>query len=124
MNNILNLLMCNLSKVGMGVALFLIAYVANIVLGIWQNVKIDGNTFDWHKLLNSGFKFAVLAVGIALLTIAVSILPIYATYIGIDIESDIIGFVDAIIIVGGFITATVRYIKDALNKLSIILGNS
>ena len=124
MNGIYALVLDNLEKVGIGVVIFLGAYLANIIFGVWNNVKIEGYEFNWRLIGNSIVKFIVLGVGIALLTVLVSLIPMYAQYVGIEIEAETLSIIDSLVIVGGFLTATIRYVKDSLNKLSNILGNN
>ncbi len=122
MNEILLLILSNLEKVGFGVLLFLGAYLVNIIFGVWRNVKIEGYDFDLKLIINSAFKFLVLGIGIALLTIIISLIPLYATYVGIEIESEMVQMMDSLVIIGAFFTATLRYIVDAVNKIKDIVG--
>lgn len=117
-----DIILMNLEKVGIGTALFLGAYIANILLGIWANVKIEGYEFDWKLILNSIIKFIVLGLGIALLSVVVSIIPAYATFVGIEIDAEILETIDSLVIIGSFLSATVRYVTDAISKLKAILG--
>lgn len=123
MNDIFTLVLVNLEKVGIGVCLFLGAYIANMGLGAWKNVKIEGGAFDWTLIKQSLIKFIVLILSIALLSIIVSVIPAYATYVGIEISSEALEIIDALVIVGAFLTATLRYTQDAISKLKAILGN-
>lgn len=120
----IDIILMNLEKVGIGAALFLGAYIANILLGIWANVKIEGYEFDWKLILNSIVKFIVLGLGIALLSVVVSIIPAYVTYVGITIEQEVLDTIDSIVIISAFLTATIRYIGDGISKLKNILGNN
>lgn len=122
MNDIMNLVVMNLEKVGIGAIIFALAYVSNIFLGIWRNVRIDGMQFDWKLLAESALKFVVLGLGIAILSVTVSILPQYAIYVGIEIASETMEIIDSVVIVGAFLYATVRYVSDAIGKLKQILG--
>ena len=122
MDNILILILTNLEKIGVGIGLFMGAYLANMGLGAWKNVKIDGSTFDWTLIKQSIVKFIVLILSIALLSIVVSIIPAYATYVGIEISQEVLEIIDALVIIGAFLTATVRYVGDAVSKLKTILG--
>ena len=124
MNEIFQLILMNLEKVGIGVVIFLGAYVANMCLGAWKNVTIEGYDFDWKLILNSIVKFIVLGLGITLLSIVVSIIPAYATFVGIEIGAEILETIDSLVIIGSFLTATIRYIADAINKVKVILGVS
>lgn len=122
MTDIINIILTNLEQVGIGAALFLAVYLANIGLGIWNSVKIEGFTFDWKKIGNSIVKFILLGASIALLSVAVSVIPAYATYVGFQIEADTLETIDALVIIGSFLTATLRYAADAVSKVKTILG--
>lgn len=119
---IMEIILSNLEKVGFGAILFLCAYVSNIILGAWRSVNIDGYVFDWEMILKSGVKFLVLGIGIALLSVVVSVVPIYATYVGIEIAQDTLDTISSIVIIGSFLFATIRYVGDAIEKLKEVLG--
>lgn len=119
----LNIVITNLEKVGIGLVLFVAVYVSNMMLGAWKNVKIEGIDFDWKAILQSVIKFIVLGLGIALLSISISFIPVYATYVGIDIGAETLNTIDSVVIIGAFLTATLRYARDAISKLKTILGN-
>lgn len=120
--DIITLVLLNLEKVGFGVAIFLGAYLSNICLGIWRNVKIEGYEFDWKMIGQSALKFIVLGLGISLMSIVVSVLPEYMTYMGIDIADETMQVMDGIVIVTAFVTAACKYVKDAFQKLKDILS--
>lgn len=120
--DIMTIVVANLEKVGIGVLLFLGAYLSNICLGVWRNVKIEGYDFDWKLIVQSAVKFVVLGIGIGLMSIVVSILPEYMTYVGIDVTDEAMQVFDSIVIVTAFMTAAVKYVKDAYTKLKDILG--
>ena len=122
MNALISIVIANLEKVGIGDLLFLGAYVSNICLGAWRSVKIEGYDFDWKLIGQSLVKFAVLGLGIGLLSIVVSILPVYMTYVGIVIEDETMAVLDSIVIITAFVMACAKYVKDAYGKLKEILG--
>ena len=122
MNALMSIVIANLEKVGIGVLLFLGAYLSNICLGVWRNVKIEGYDFDWKLIAQSAVKFIVLGVGIGLMSIVVSVLPVYMTYVGIVIEDETMNVLDSIVIITAFVMACGRYVKDASSKLKEILG--
>lgn len=119
--NIVYCVLDNLEKVGFGAVLFLGAYVSNICLGAWRNVKIEGYDFDWRLIGQSLLKFVVLGIGIALLSIVISLLPEYMSYVGIDITDEAMEVLDSVVIISAFVVAAYRYIKDAYEKLKEIL---
>ncbi len=119
--NIMTIIVDNLEKVGIGVVLFLGAYLSNVCLGAWRSVKIEGYDFDWKLVGQSLIKFIVLGVGIGLLSIVISTLPIYMVYVGIDIAEETMQVLDSIVIITAFVVATTKYVKDAYTKLKDIL---
>ena len=122
MTEIFQIVIENLEKVGIGALLVLGAYMSNVCLGAWRSVKIEGYDFDWKLIGQSLVKFAVLGIGIGLLSVVVSILPVYMTYVGIVIEDETMAVLDSIVIITAFVVACGRYVKDAYSKLKEILG--
>ena len=122
MNELPRVVVDNLAKVGMGALLFLGAYMSNVCLGAWRSVKIEGYDFDWKLIGQSLVKFIVLGLGIGLLSIVVSILPVYMTYVGIVIEDETMAVLDSVVIITAFVVACAKYVKDAYGKLKEILG--
>lgn len=122
MNELIRIVVGNLEKVGIGALLFLGAYMSNVCLGAWRSVKIEGYDFDWKLIGQSLVKFAVLGLGIGLLSIVVSILPVYMTYVGVVIEEETMAVLDSIVIITAFVVACTKYVKDAYVKLKEILG--
>lgn len=122
MVDVWSLVLVNLEKVGIGAALFFGAYLANMGLGAWKSVKVDGGSFDWKLMGQSILKFFVLIASIGVLSVVVSIVPAYATYIGVEIGAETMETIDSLVIVGAFLTATVRYIGDGVTKVKDILA--
>ena len=122
MNDIMMLVLTNFEKIGIGVGIFLCAYVSNMGLGAWKNVKIDGSTFDWKLMGQSAAKFIVLGLSLSLLSMAISVLPAYVTYIGIEMEPETMNTIDSLVITSVFLSATIRYITDSISKVKTILG--
>lgn len=122
MEDIVMLIAINLEKVGFGGLLFLAAYLSNMGLGAWKNVRLEGYGFDWKLIAQSCLKFVVLGLSIAVLSMVASVVPAYATCIGIEIGAETMETIDALVIVSAFLTATIRYVMDALVKLKTILG--
>ena len=122
MSSLVMIVVDNLEKVSIGALLFLGAYISNVCLGAWRSVNIEGYDFDWKLIGQSLVKFAVLGLGIGLLSIVVSILPVYMTYVGIVIEDETMTVLDSIVIITAFVVACAKYVKDAYVKLKEILG--
>lgn len=122
MSNMIGVVLMNLEKVSIGVIIFLLAYVSNMCLGAWKNVKIEGSTFDWNIIKQSCVKFIVLGIGIGFLSCAISAIPVYSTYVGIEIGAETMETIDSLVIIGSFLYATVKYTKDAISKLTTIFN--
>lgn len=122
MQTVLLLIATNLEKVGCGVLIFVMCYIANMLLGVWKNVKVQGYEFDKTLILNSIIKFFVFGVAITLLSVSISVIPVYVGYIGIAIEEATLQAIDSTIIIGSFLTASFNYAKDALGKLKALLN--
>lgn len=120
--DMINIVFANLEKVGIGVTLFMGAYVSNMCLGAWRNVKIEGYDFDWKLILQSLVKFIVLGLGISIMSIVVSILPVYMEYVGIDIADETMQVLDSLVIITAFVVACVKYVREAYEKLKDILS--
>lgn len=122
MQALFELVILNLEKVGIGAGLFLGAYLANMGLGAWKNVTIEGYEFNWRLIGQSVIKYLVLIVSLGFLSVVISLVPAYASFIGIDIGAETLETIDSLVVIGTFLTATVRYITDAVSKLKTILG--
>ena len=122
MTEIFQIVIENLEKVGIGALLFLGAYMSNVCLGAWRSVKIEGYDFDWKLIGQSLVKFIVLGLGIGLLSIVVSILPVYMTYVGVVIDDETMAVLDSSVIITAFVVACAKCVKDAYDKLKEILG--
>lgn len=123
MTDILDLILINMEKIGIGAILFLSAYISNMGLGAWKSINFEGYDFDWDLIKSSVIKFIVLTISIALLSVVVSIIPAYIGYVGIEIGAETIETIDAIVIIGSFLTATIKYVGDGISKLKNILGS-
>ena len=123
MENFINLIIINLSKIGIGVLLFLVAYLSNMGLGAWHNVKIEGHDFNWKLIGNSLIKYIILLFSLAGLCIVITAIPEYMKYVGMNIPDEYSIVVDNIVIVGAFIGGTLFYVKDGITKLNKIISN-
>lgn len=122
-NEIWMLVLVNLEKVGIGAGLFLAAYLSNMGLGAFNSTKLKGEAFNWQLIWKSVVKFVVVGISLALLSSVVSLIPAYATYIGIEISQETMETIDGLVITGAFMTATLKYLADSIAKIKAILGN-
>ena len=123
MQALFELVILNLEKVGIGAGLFLGAYLANMGLGAWKNVTIEGYEFNWKLIGQSAVKYLVLIISLGFLSVVISLVPAYTSFIGIEIGAEAIETIDSLVVIGAFLTATIRYVTDAVSKLKTILGS-
>lgn len=112
----------NLFYCGIGGVLFLLSYLSNIVLGMYYNIKIKNQKLSKKKLIQSLIKFVCVIVGVTLLCIVVTTLPMFVDYVGISIPEEYLNLFSNLIIVLAFIIATCQYVKESYEKLKNILG--
>lgn len=121
MESIMLLIITNLGKIGIGALLFLVAYLSNMGLGAWKNVKLEGCKFDWKMVFNSLAKYLVLVISMAGLCIVVTVMPEYANYVGLAIPDEYIEVISNVVIITMFLTGIGIYVKDGLEKLRAII---
>lgn len=122
MNEILNLILVNLCKAGIGALMFIIIYLGNMGLGAYKNVKINGYDFDKQLMLQSIVKYLVLAFSISAITIGVTMIPAYAIYVGVDIPQEYVENISSVVIFSAFVLGSCVYAVDAIRKIKTILG--
>lgn len=116
------ILLSNLTNVGFAVLLFIISYIANISLSLFYNVKINNEGFDKTKLITGLIKMFSVALGVALLAITITLLPIFLNHIGINIQEGFIESFSIITIISLFVNSIYKYIKEAYETLNNILN--
>ena len=72
----------NLVTIGWAMLIFLSAYLANVTFSLWYNIKIQKEQFSREKLITGGLKVLTFIVGLTLLCIAVTTLPLFANEVG------------------------------------------
>lgn len=112
----------NLQNTLCAMVIFLCAYFANMLFGTWYNVKIRNQPFERQRILTSMVKILVFVVGLALLVISITALPIFANQVGWAIPPDYQDVFANIVIIAAVLTVSIKYIREALAKLNAILN--
>lgn len=115
-------ILANLQNTLCAMIIFLCAYFANMLFGTWYNVKIRNQPFDRQRIITSVFKILVFVVGLALLVISVTALPIFADQVGWAIPPDYQDVFADLVIIAAVLTVSIKYIKEAQAKLNAILN--
>ena len=122
MQEIIDLVLKNLYYVGIGVGIFALAYLSNMFFGIWYNVKILEEAFDWRRIVKSLLKIIAVGAGIALLTISVTLIVPFAQLAGVPIPEEYGEVVSIIAILVICLKASLAYIKEAWTKMDDIMN--
>lgn len=112
----------NLINVGWALLIFLAAYLANTVLSIWYNTKVLLERFSKEKLINGAIKCATFLVGLTLLCVAITTLPLFALQVGWVVPEEFTDLFTSLVIVGTFLLVACKYIKEAIVTLTAILN--
>lgn len=124
MNELLEVVLQNLTDVGIGILLFIMAYVSNMALSLYYNIKILKQPFDSTKLMDSGLKVAAFGVGTGLLCVCITTIPAFANHVGFVIPEEYSTVFQDLAILAVFITSSLRYVIEAYGKFSKILESS
>lgn len=122
MEDILKVLSEDLIVVGYCLGILGVAWLSNMTLSLYFNVKIGFEDFDWNKFLKGVFKLLSLVVGTGLLVCAIDLGVNIIEYIG-GMGSTEVGdtiTVGSIVLTIGL--STYKYIKQAYETLVSILG--
>lgn len=124
MNNFLDNILTNLMYVGIGAGLFLVAYLSNMSFSLYYNIKILLQPFDLEKIKNSALRVASIVIGLALLCIAITTIPEFATMVGLEIPKDYAEIFSNLAILTLFVTSSCKYVLESYNKFKKILETS
>ena len=124
MANFFDNIVLNLTYVGIGACLFLVSYLSNMTFSLYYNIKILSQQFDKNKIINSALRVASVTVGLALLCIAITTIPEFATYVGLKIPTEYTEIFSNLAILTLFVISSCKYVAEAYNKFKKILETS
>lgn len=109
---------------GHQVLIFLSAYLANVAFSLWYNIKIQQQSFDKNKLIASALKVLTFVVGLTLLCVAITTLPLFATQVGWTIPDEYTDIFADLVIIGAVLLVSCKYAKEAFEKFNAILNSA
>lgn len=112
----------NLVTIGWAMLIFLAAYLANVTFSLWYNIKLQKEQFSREKLITSGLKILTFVVGLTLLCISVTTLPLFANEVGWAIPEEYSDLFADLVIIGAVLLVSCKYIKEAFTKFTAILN--
>ena len=116
------MVLMNLLYIGGACAIFAFACGANILFGICYNVKILQQDFSRDKLLGNLQKLGIFLAGLILLTICITTIPVIVKMCYSESPDVVLTAISIISIIGIFINAIIKYIAQAIQKLTNILN--
>lgn len=117
-------LVANLTSIGMlGIVLAIIA-VANIILGTTYNVSVCDKPFDGKKMLKGILKAVVIYIGVVLLVIGATILPIALQEAGLGdlVKPEVLDTFSVTAIATLMISVVITQAVDAFGNLKKLWG--
>lgn len=118
----LNSILENLISVGWSMLIFLAAYLANVTFSLWYNIKLQNEPFDRAKLIASAIKIATFVIGLVLLCVSVTTLPLFANEVGWTVPQEYSDIFADLVIIGAVLLVSCKYIKEAFGKFTAILN--
>lgn len=117
----LDAILMNLINIGWAMLIFLAAYLSNVSFSLYYNIKILLQPFNKEKAINSAIKVAAFVVGLTLLCIAITTLPLFADQIGWTIPEEYSDLFADLVILGAVLLVSCKYILEAFTKFKGIL---
>lgn len=79
------------------------------------------SAFDREKAINSALKVAAFVVGLTLLCVSITTLPLYANQVGWAIPEEYADMFADLVIIGAVLIVSCKYIVEAFTKFKAIL---
>lgn len=117
----LEAIILNLTNIGWAMLIFLSAYLSNVAFSMYYNIKILLEPFDKQKVINSGLKITAFVVGLTLLCLAITALPIFANMVGWAIPAEYADIFSDLVIIGAVLMVSCKYILESFTKFKAIL---
>lgn len=122
MSEILTAIVHNLISIGGGVVLFAICYSGNIVFSTYYNVDVLGDYFKKEKMQKGIRKALVFSIGMCLVTVGITSIPIYASSSNVEIPKEFIEYFNETVIAGMFIVSSCQYIVKTFSTIKKIVS--
>lgn len=120
----LNIILNNLVNIGWAMLIFLCAYLSNVAFSLYYNIKVLLEPFDRGKAINSALKVTAFVLGLTLLCLAVTTLPIFANLVGWAIPAEYADTFSDLVIIGAVLLVSCKYIAEAFEKFKAILNSN
>lgn len=119
----MQLILNNLIEIGWAMLIFLAAYLSNMAFSMYYNIKILLQPFDKQKIINSALKVGTFIIGLTLMCVSITTLPLFADQVGWSIPEEYMNVFGDIVIISVLLLVSVKYIKEAFGKFESILNS-
>lgn len=117
----LNAILNNMINIGWAMLIFLAAYLSNVAFSLYYNIKVLLQPFDKAKLITSGLKILAVGLGLTLLCVSITTLPLFAGQVGWEIPAEYTDVFSNLVIIGAVLMVGCKYIVEAFTKFKAIL---
>lgn len=117
-----DLVLNNLMNTGIGAAIFVLAYVGNMLVGYYYNVQLLKEHFEISKILNSLIKILCVGLGCVCASLVITILPQFANLVGWTIPEEYANVIQGLAIIGIFLYSTCKYLFELIGKIRDVLN--
>lgn len=111
----------NLINIGWAMLIFLAAYLSNVAFSLYYNIRVLLQPFDREKAINSALKVTAFLVGLTLLCVSITTLPLFANQVGWAIPEEYTDVFADLVIIGAVLMVSCKYIAEAFTKFKAIL---
>lgn len=99
------------------VGAYAVVYIVNSVLGVFQNVFVNGEKFQFKKLLVTVFQLFIIALSAVGIVLAFDFVEDGLTQLGFSIEESITNVISVFTFVVLFVEAFTSKAKDVFEKI-------
>lgn len=114
-------LLSNLKLIGILMAMFVSAFGANVLLGIYSNIATAKEQFSKEKLIQGVIRGLIVMFGCIAITAIISLLPEMIQALGVTVEDGALEGISITAMSAVIVSMIFRYLKDALQKFYNIL---
>lgn len=115
-----SVVLTNLINVGVALTFFACFWLANFSFSLYYNLGIAKEGFSKKKLINGICKLLALCIGMAFLTFAISILPIFLQHVGIPLPEAWVEVFNVSAMLMVILTGAMSFGKEAIETVMAI----
>ena len=115
-------ILTNLLHTLIALAFFVAVYIANVLFSLFYNIEILKQDFEPERIKQSALKVLVFVIGLTLLVVSITALPVFAEMVGWQIPDEYKDLFGILVIITAVFLPTLKYIRKAYEKVNKILN--